>query len=162
MTFLSDLDVSVIDESPPGRQEVETLLLIDNRRRDDILAIIEKSVTRASRRQPGRESEALQLQTAEETFEQQASLKGCIADSRPLEEWEKIKIMAAEAHEIDLLVATTVIGGGGWCTQCQYYGDWTCWAVSVLAQLHQLRGRVGVAGQSHLPLALSATFICPS
>lgn len=149
MTFLSDLDVSVIDELPPGRQEVETRL-IDNRRRDDILAIIEKSCHEGKQVYwvcpLVEESEALQLQTAEETFEQlQASLKGvriALIHGR-LKSEEKNQIMAAfEAHEIDLLVATTVIEVGVdvpnanimVIEHAERFG---------LAQLHQLRGRVG-------------------
>lgn len=149
MTFLSDLDVSVIDELPPGRQEVETKLL-DNRRRDDLLTLVESSCLEGKQVYwvcpLVEESETLQLQTAEETYERlQAELDGvrvALVHGR-LKSDEKNQIMADfKAHEIDLLVATTVIEVGVdvpnanimVIEHAERFG---------LAQLHQLRGRVG-------------------
>lgn len=149
MTFLSDLDVSVIDELPPGRKEVETKLL-DNRRRDELLSLVQSSC------QEGKqaywvcplveESETLQLQTAEETFERlQVELEGvrvALVHGR-LKSDEKNQIMTDfKDHKIDLLVATTVIEVGVdvpnanimVIEHAERFG---------LAQLHQLRGRVG-------------------
>lgn len=149
MTFLSDLDVSVIDELPPGRQEVETKLL-NNRRRDELLTLVEAACHEGKQVYwvcpLVEESEALQLQTAEETFERlSAELEGVrvgLVHGR-LKTDEKNQIMDAfQAHELDLLVATTVIEVGVDVANAnimviehaERFG---------LAQLHQLRGRVG-------------------
>ena len=149
MTFLSDLDVSVIDELPPGRQQVETKLL-DNRRRDELLTLVANSCLEGKQVYwvcpLVEESETLQLQTAEETFERlQVELEGirvALVHGR-LKSDEKNQIMADfKAHNIDLLVATTVIEVGVdvpnanimVIEHAERFG---------LAQLHQLRGRVG-------------------
>lgn len=149
MTFLSDLDVSVIDELPPGRQEVETKLL-DNKRRDELLGLIETACHEGKQVYwvcpLVEESEALQLQTAEETFERlSAELQGVrvgLVHGR-LKSDEKNQVMTAfQNHQIDLLVATTVIEVGVDVANAnimviehaERFG---------LAQLHQLRGRVG-------------------
>ena len=149
MTFLSDLDVSVIDELPPGRQEVETKLL-NNKRRDELLTLVESNCHQGKQVYwvcpLVEESETLQLQTAEETFERlNAELQGVrigLVHGR-LKGEEKNQIMADfQAHKIDLLVATTVIEVGVdvpnanimVIEHAERFG---------LAQLHQLRGRVG-------------------
>lgn len=149
MTFLSDLDVSVIDELPPGRQQVETKLL-DNKRRDELISLI------ANACRDGKqvywvcplveESEALQLQTAEETYERLAAeldaIRVGLVHGR-LKSDEKNRIMSDfQQHQIDVLVATTVIEVGVdvpnanimVIEHAERFG---------LAQLHQLRGRVG-------------------
>ena len=149
MGFLSDLDVSVIDELPPGRQEVETKLL-DNRRRDELLSLIQASCHEGKQVYwvcpLVEESETLELQTAEETFERlSVELEGvriALVHGR-LKSDEKNQIMSAfKNHEIDVLVATTVIEVGVdvpnanimVIEHAERFG---------LAQLHQLRGRVG-------------------
>lgn len=149
MTFLSDLDVSVIDELPPGRQEIETKVL-DNRRRDDILSLIEQSCEEGKQVYwvcpLVEESETLQLQTAEETYERLSAelnnVRVALVHGR-LKSDEKNQIMNDfQNHEIDLLVATTVIEVGVdvpnanimVIEHAERFG---------LAQLHQLRGRVG-------------------
>ncbi|MCH2220587.1 MAG: ATP-dependent DNA helicase RecG, partial [Dechloromonas sp.] len=73
MSYYADLDVTVLDELPPGRTPIKTRLVADNRR-DDVVGFISKHV------EEGRqaywvcplieESEALQLQTAQDTYEQ--------------------------------------------------------------------------------------------
>lgn len=149
MTFLSDLDVSIIDELPLGRQAVETKLL-DNKRRDELINLIENACHQGKQVYwvcpLVEESEALQLQTAEETYER---LSAELADIRVglvhgrLKSDEKNQIMSDfQAHRIDLLVATTVIEVGVdvpnanimVIEHAERFG---------LAQLHQLRGRVG-------------------
>src|SRR5699024_1057572 len=71
-TFLADLDVSVIDELPPGRSPVLTKL-VDDSRRDEVLAHVLTEIKKG--RQAYwvcplvEESEALQLQTAVDTYE---------------------------------------------------------------------------------------------
>ena len=72
MSYYADLDVTVLNELPPGRTPIKTRLVADNRR-DDVVGFVKKAV------EEGRqaywvcplieESEALQLQTAQETYE---------------------------------------------------------------------------------------------
>ncbi|MFP5409456.1 MAG: ATP-dependent DNA helicase RecG [Gammaproteobacteria bacterium] len=149
MSFFADLDVSTIDELPPGRTPIVTKL-VSAARRDDVLARV-----RAACHEGGQaywvcplieESEKLQLQTAEDTY---ATLNAQLPDLRVglvhgrMKPDAKQAVMAAFlAHEVDLLVATTVIEVGV---------DVPNAALMViehaermgLAQLHQLRGRVG-------------------
>lgn len=149
MTFFADLDVSVIDERPPGRKPVKTKLLSASRR-DEVIAAIGRAV-----REGGQaywvcplveESEALELQTATQTYE---TLAGSLPDVRVglvhgrLHAAEKSAVMQAFSNgDIDLLVATTVIEVGVdvpnaalmVIEHAERFG---------LAQLHQLRGRVG-------------------
>ena len=149
MTFYADLDVSVIDELPPGRQPVTTKLIADSRR-DQVVENVGRWV--AEGRQAYwvcplvEESEALDLQNAIDTCEQlQAALpqvRTGLVHGR-LSAAEKDEVMAAfKAGEIDLLVATTVIEVGVdvpnaslmVIEHAERFG---------LSQLHQLRGRVG-------------------
>lgn len=149
MTFFADLDVSVIDELPPGRTPVVTKLVSDARR-DEVVARVDQAV------QSGRqaywvcplveESEALQLQTAVETCDM---LREALPQVRVglvhgrLGAAEKAAVMQAfQEGELGLLVATTVIEVGVdvpnaslmVIEHAERFG---------LAQLHQLRGRVG-------------------
>ncbi len=149
MTFFADLDVSVIDMLPPGRTPVTTKLLADTRR-DELLVHVQE-VIRQGRQVYWvcplvEESEALQLQTATDTFERLSAelpdLRAGLLHGR-LPTQEKNEVMAAfNRHELDLLVATTVIEVGVdvpnaslmIIEHAERFG---------LAQLHQLRGRVG-------------------
>ncbi|GAA0226456.1 ATP-dependent DNA helicase RecG [Castellaniella daejeonensis] len=152
MAFFADMDVSVLDELPPGRVPVRTRLF-DDRRRDEVLARVGE-VVRAGRQAYWvcplvEESEALQLQTAVDTHE---LLRAALPDLRVglmhgrLPAQEKAAVMDAfRAGDIDLLVATTVIevgvdvpnAGLMVIEHAERFG---------LAQLHQLRGRVGRGG----------------
>jgi ATP-dependent DNA helicase RecG len=149
MTVFADLDVSVIDELPPGRTPVVTKL-VGEARRDEVIAHIAAAV-RAGQQAYWvcplvEESEALELQTAVDTY---ALMQSELPDLRiglvhgRLPSAEKAQVMAAfRAAEIDLLVATTVIEVGVDVPKAsvmviehaERFG---------LAQLHQLRGRVG-------------------
>ncbi|KCB43014.1 ATP-dependent DNA helicase RecG [Bordetella hinzii] len=149
MTFFADLDVSVIDELPPGRTPVLTKLLSEARR-DELIAHIAQAA-RAGRQAYWvcplvEESEALQLQTAVDTYEAMCAelpdLRVGLVHGR-LPQAEKAAVMEAfRAGEVDLLVATTVIEVGVdvpnaslmVIEHAERFG---------LAQLHQLRGRVG-------------------
>jgi len=149
MSYYADLDVTVLDELPPGRTPIKTRLVADNRR-EDVVGFVRKHVGEG--RQAYwvcpliEESEALQLQTAQETYETLlADLKGVtvgLVHGR-LKADEKQAVMAAfAAGEIDVLVATTVIEVGVdvpnaslmVIEHAERFG---------LSQLHQLRGRVG-------------------
>ena len=149
MTYYADLDVSTIDELPPGRTPILTKLVADNRRDEVIARVREAALT-------GRqvywvcplieESETLQLQTAVETFETLAAalpeLRVGLVHGR-LPPAEKAAVMSAfTLADVQLLVATTVIEVGVdvpnaslmVIEHAERFG---------LAQLHQLRGRVG-------------------
>ena len=153
MTFFADLDVSVIDELPPGRSPVLTKLVADTRR-DEVLGHVIAEVRQG--RQAYwvcplvEESEALQLQTAVDTH---ARLVLALPDMRVglihgrLPAAAKQEVMQAfRSGELDLLVATTVIEVGVdvpnaslmIIEHAERFG---------LAQLHQLRGRVGRGSQ---------------
>lgn len=149
MSYYADLDVSVIDELPPGRTPVVTKLVGAARRHEIVERV--RELCRAGRQAYWvcpliEESEALQLKTAQETFEHLTAelpeLKIGLVHGR-LKTDEKASVMAGFVrNEIQLLVATTVIEVGVdvpnaslmVIEHAERFG---------LAQLHQLRGRVG-------------------
>jgi len=149
MTYYADLDLSVIDELPPGRQPVQTKLVAEQRRAQ-VVAGIHREV--AQGRQVYwvcpliEESEALQLKTAEETYERlQEQLPECtigLLHGR-IEREEKQRLMDAfRAGHIQVLVATTVIEVGVDVPNASLMVIEHAERLG-LAQLHQLRGRVG-------------------
>lgn len=171
MTAYADLDTSVIDELPPGRTPVKTVALPDTRRGD----VIER--VREACGEQGRqaywvctlidESEVLQCQAAEDTA---VILKTALPDLNVglvhgrLKAAEKLAVMDAfKAGELDLLVATTVIEVGVDVPNASLMIIENPERLG-LAQLHQLRGRVGRgAVESHCvlmyqsPLSKTAT-----
>jgi len=149
MTYYADLDVSVIDELPPGRKPITTKV-VKASRRDEVISGLQSWLAKGLQAYWVcpliEESEALQLQTAVESFEQLTQalpeFKVGLVHGR-LKAEEKAAVMAAfKANEIQLLVATTVIEVGV---------DVPNAALMVIehaerfgyAQIHQLRGRVG-------------------
>jgi ATP-dependent DNA helicase RecG len=149
MTYYADLEVSVIDELPPGRTPIATRL-IDQNRRDEVIERVHAAALE------GRqvywvcplieESEALQLQTATDTH---ATLTAELPDltvglvhgrMKPAE--KQLVMDAFTRGDVHVLVATTVIEVGVdvpnaslmVIEHAERFG---------LAQLHQLRGRVG-------------------
>jgi ATP-dependent DNA helicase RecG len=149
MTFFADLDVSVIDELPPGRAPVITKLVSDTRR-EEVIAHVAQAV-RSGRQAYWvcplvEESETLELQTAVDTYEVMCEdlpdLRIGLVHGR-LPQNEKAEVMQTfRQGKIDVLVATTVIEVGVdvpnaslmVIEHAERFG---------LAQLHQLRGRVG-------------------
>jgi ATP-dependent DNA helicase RecG len=149
MTYYADLDVSVIDELPPGRKPIATKV-VKASRRDEVIGGLQSWLSKGLQAYWVcpliEESEVLQLQTAVESFEQLTQalpgFKVGLVHGR-LKAEEKAAVMAAfKANEIQLLVATTVIEVGV---------DVPNAALMVIehaerfgyAQIHQLRGRVG-------------------
>ena len=150
MTFYADLDVSVLDQMPPGRTPVQTRL-VNQKRRREIVQWIGKVC--AEGRQAYwvcpliEESEKLELQTAvalhaELTAAYAGRLKVGLIHGR-MKPDDKAQTMDAFVRgEINVLVATTVIEVGVDVANAsimviehaERFG---------LAQLHQLRGRVG-------------------
>ncbi len=162
MSYYADLDVSVLDELPPGRRPVVTKLVAENRR-DQVIGRV-RDACKAGRQAYWvcpliEESEALQLKTAEETFARLTAelpeLRVGLVHGR-LKANDKAAVMAAfVAGEIDLLVSTTVIEVGVDVANAslmviehaERFG---------LAQLHQLRGRVGRGGNESACILLYA------
>lgn len=149
MTVYGDLDVSVIDELPPGRKPVQTLLRYDNKRMDVYRAI-------GQQLREGRqayivyplieENEKLDLHSLEEGFEMiretfpHYKVVYVHGKMKPAEKDHQMELFAS--HKADILVATTVIEVGVnvpnattmVIENAERFG---------LSQLHQLRGRVG-------------------
>src|SRR5690606_16693217 len=149
MSAYADLDCSIIDELPPGRTPVNTVLIAE-KRRPDIVARI------AAACREGRqaywvctlieESEALQCQAAEATWQELSSalpgLQVGLIHGR-MKPKEKAEVMAAfKAGSIHLLVATTVIEVGVDVPDASLMIIENAERLG-LAQLRQLRGRVG-------------------
>ena len=116
MSYYADLDVSVIDELPPGRTPIVTKLVSDGRR-DEILQRVREACAQGNQAYWVcpliEESEALQLATANDTYALMQSefpeLKIGLVHGR-MKPTEKQAVMAAfSAGETQLLVATTVI-----------------------------------------------------
>ncbi|WP_456378065.1 ATP-dependent DNA helicase RecG [Thiolapillus sp.] len=149
MTAYADLDLSVIDELPPGRTPVQTLVISDTRR-DEIIERVRSAC--ANGRQAYwvctliEESEALQCQAAEDvTAELKEALQGLhvgLVHGR-MPSADKEQIMADfKAGELQLLVATTVIEVGVDVPNASLMIIENPERLG-LSQLHQLRGRVG-------------------
>lgn len=154
MSAYADLDVSVIDELPPGRTPVQTVVLPDSRR-DDIVQRVRDACLQ--QRQVYwvcpliEESELLSAQAAEETH---ANLSAALPELRILllhgrmNARQKEQVMEQfKAHHADVLVATTVIEVGMDVANASVMVIENAERMG-LAQLHQLRGRVG-RGSAH-------------
>lgn len=149
MTAYADLDTSVIDELPPGRTPVNTVV-IDNARRSQIVERVSNVCERGQQVYWVctliEESEALQAQAAEAVWEELRTalpqLKVGLIHGR-LKPAEKADIMQAfKNNELHLLVATTVIEVGVDVPNASLMIIENAERLG-LAQLHQLRGRVG-------------------
>ena len=149
MSFFADLDVSMIDELPPCRTPIKTRL-VNNARRVEVEGFVLNTC------QQGQqvywvcplieESETLQLQT---TVETQAELQAALPELSiglvhgRMKAAEKAAVMAAfSAGDLDVLVATTVIEVGVDVPNASLMVIEHAERMG-LAQLHQLRGRVG-------------------
>lgn len=149
MSYYADLDVSVIDELPPGRTPIATKVL-SLARRDEVIGRLRDYCLSGAQAYwvcpLVEESEKLQLKAAEESH---AELTAALPELAiglvhgRMKADEKAAVMAAfKAGDLHLLVATTVIEVGVdvpnaalmVIEHAERYG---------LAQLHQLRGRVG-------------------
>ena len=149
MTAYADLDISVIDELPPGRTPVKTVVLPEQRREEVVARI--RDACRAGRQAYWvcpliDESEEMRSQAAEETA---AALAEALADVRVglvhgrMPAAKKEQAMAEfKAGRIQLLVATTVIEVGVDVPNATLMVIENAERMG-LAQLHQLRGRVG-------------------
>lgn len=151
LILYGDLDISIIDELPPGRKPIETLAIEKRKRESYYMSKVRSEIEK------GRqvyvvcplveESETLDLKSASEVYDE---LRGdFFKDLRvgllhgKMKASEKDQVMEAfKNHELDILVSTTVIEVGVnvpnaslmIIENAERFG---------LAQLHQLRGRVG-------------------
>ncbi len=161
MTIYGDLDLSIIDELPPGRQKILTQVIQEKNRRTlyqlmgDILDRGEQGYIVYPLIE---ESEKLSLKDATGMFEElkrtfpKISI-GLLHGKTPLEEKETL-LKSFRAGEVKLLVATTVIEVGidvpnatlMVIEQAERFG---------LSQLHQLRGRVGRGSKGSLCLLIT-------
>jgi len=149
MTFFADLDVSVLDELPPGRSPIITKLISMNRR-EQLITTLTAEIRQGKQAYwvcpLVEESEALQLQTAVDTHAQLVQRLPGLAIGLihgRIKPDEKAQLMQAfHSGQLHMLVATTVIEVGVdvpnasimVIEHAERFG---------LAQLHQLRGRVG-------------------
>lgn len=149
MSAYADLDTSVLDELPPGRTPVNTVLVADSRR----FEVVERvRAACAEGRQAYwvctliEESEELTCQAAESTFEELGSALGELRVGLihgRMKPAEKAEVMAQfKQGELQLLVATTVIEVGVDVPNASLMIIENPERLG-LAQLHQLRGRVG-------------------
>ena len=154
MTAYADLDISVIDELPPGRTPVQTVVL-PQQRRNQVVARVDQAC-RAGRQVYWvcpliEESEELRSQAAEETA---AALAAALPDvdvglvhGRMPSAKKDEAMLAFKAGRIQLLVATTVIEVGVDVPNATLMVIENAERMG-LAQLHQLRGRVGRGAQA--------------
>lgn len=149
MLQYSDLDISVIDQLPPGRKPVTTSV-IPGDRRDEVIDRIKHWISHKKQAYWVctliEESEILQCEAAEKTAERLTQLLPNIRISLlhgRIKPADKEAVMRAfKNHEIDLLVATTVIEVGVDVPNASLMIIENPERLG-LSQLHQLRGRVG-------------------
>ena len=149
MTAYADLDVSIIDELPPGRTPVKTVVLVDARRDEVVMRI--RTACLAGRQAYWvcpliDESEEMPYQAAEETAAALSSalpeLAVAVVHGRMPAAAKEKTMRRFKSGEIHLLVATTVIEVGVDVPNATLMVIENAERLG-LAQLHQLRGRVG-------------------
>ena len=163
MAAYADLDTSVIDELPPGRKPVQTVVLPDSRREEVVQRV--EAACRGGQQAYWvcpliEESELLDVEAAEARFEQ---LTEALPEQRVglvhgrMKPSEKERVMRAfKDADIDVLVATTVIEVGVDVPNASLMIIENAERMG-LSQLHQLRGRVGRGSErSHCVLLYRA------
>lgn len=149
MTAYADLDLSVIDELPPGRTPVRTVVVPERRRAEVVARIVQ--ICRSGRQVYWvcpliDESDELRSQAAEETaaalVEALPELRVGLVHGRMPPAKKDAAMLAFKAGKIQLLVATTVIEVGVDVPNATLMIIENAERMG-LAQLHQLRGRVG-------------------
>ena len=149
MSFFGDLDVSVIDELPPGRMPITTKL-VNNSRRQEVFERVKDTCHLGQQVYWVcpliEESETLQLETALETFkviqDEFPNLRIGVVHGR-MKGHDKSKIMQEFSKgDVHLLVATSVIEVGVDVPNATVMVIENAERMG-LSQLHQLRGRIG-------------------
>jgi len=149
MTAYADLDYSVIDELPPGRKPVSTIV-VPEERREEILKRIHKACSEGKQAYwvctLVEESETLQCQAAEDTAElldkMLVGVSVGLIHGRLKSDEKEVLMQQFKTGEIQLLVATTVIEVGVDVPNASLMIIENAERLG-LSQLHQLRGRVG-------------------
>jgi ATP-dependent DNA helicase RecG len=150
MTVYADMDLSIIDELPPGRTPVHTIALPDDRR-DHLMQRINTACQEENRQVYWvctliDESEEVQCQAAETTANQLAEqlpdLKVGLVHGRLKSEQKQMVMEQFKQGSLDILVATTVIEVGVDVPNASLMVIENPERLG-LSQLHQLRGRVG-------------------
>jgi ATP-dependent DNA helicase RecG len=163
LTMHGDLDVSVIDELPPGRKPIETKWARGKRERDEVWQLVEEQILAGRQAYVVypliEESEKLDVKAATEAYEWLQSEKfpqfeiGLLHGQMSSDEKDAV-MEAFRTQKLHMLVATTVIEVGVdvpnssvmVIENAERFG---------LAQLHQLRGRVGRGGYQSYCFLLS-------
>ena len=161
LTLYGDLDVSVIDERPPGRHPVRTALRYESAR-DKVLEFVREEVAKGRQAYIVyplvEESEKVDLKNATEEYErlQEAhpDLRVGLVHGQMHGDDKDVVMRAFAAGEVDVLVSTTVIEVGidvpnatvMVVEHAERFG---------LSQLHQLRGRVGRGGEESYCILLA-------
>tara|TARA_Y100000768_G_scaffold387058_1_gene377105 strand:- start:325 stop:2382 length:2058 start_codon:yes stop_codon:yes gene_type:complete len=163
MTMWADLDISIVSERPPGRQPIQTIA-VPTSRKEDVIERLDAAIER--------EEQAFWVCTLvneNETLPQEAAVKafesltqrlphrrvGCVHGQMPSAEKEKT-LAAFRAGEIEVLVSTTVIEVGIDIPKATLMVIENPERLG-LAQLHQLRGRVGRGQKSSFCVLLYDT-----
>lgn len=150
MTVYADLDTSIIDELPPGRTPIQTIV-VSEQRRDEIVERVRLACERDHRQAYWvctliDESEVLEAQAAQATAEdlQRAlpNLRIGLVHGRMKPQEKQTIMQQFKQGELDLLVATTVIEVGVDVPNASLMIIENAERLG-LSQLHQLRGRVG-------------------
>jgi len=149
MSYFADMDISIINEMPPGRQSIKTKMF-SSEKRDQILDTINQNCLNGNQVYWVcpliEESETLQLETAEQTFQDLSDhffnhkiglIHGRLPSNDKKEIMEEFK-----KNKIKILVATTVIEVGVDVPNATLMVIENAERMG-LSQLHQLRGRIG-------------------
>ena len=149
MSYFADMDISIINEMPPGRQSIKTKMF-SSEKRDQILDTINQNCLNGNQVYWVcpliEESETLQLETAEQTFRDLSNyfvkhkvglIHGRLAANDKKEIMEEFK-----KNKIKIIVATTVIEVGVDVPNATLMVIENAERMG-LSQLHQLRGRIG-------------------
>lgn len=153
LILYGDLDISIIDELPPGRKEIETYA-VDPQMIDRINSFIEKQILQGRQAYIVspliEESETLDLKSVEELYDNYKNLifkdyKVGLLHGK-MKSREKDCIMDEfKNKKLDILISTTVIEVGVNVPNANIMVIYDAQRFG-LAQLHQLRGRVGRGG----------------
>jgi len=163
MSYYADLDVSVIDERPPGRQPILTKV-VSQARRDEVIARLRDYCAQGAQAYWVcpliEESEKLDLHAALDVHatlrEALPGLRVGLAHGRMKADDKSAVMQAFKRGELDLLVATTVIEVGVDVANAGLMVIEHAERMG-LAQLHQLRGRVGRGTRDSTCLLLYGT-----
>ena len=160
MNYFADMDISIINEMPPGRQSITTKVF-SSEKRSQILDTINQHCLNGNQIYWVcpliEESETLQLQTAEQTFldlskyfvkHKVGLIHGRLPSKDKTEIMEKFK-----KNKIQLLVATTVIEVGVDIPNATLMVIENAERMG-LSQLHQLRGRIGRGNKKSICILL--------